>query len=313
MGGSEDTRGKYFDLLELREAYKRGENITKLMREKLGVDKNTSEIIETAYDLQSGSYVDYANTNPDGLNVYAAEVAGILDEHLQSGDVLVDIGTGEMTTLCAVLAKLDSLPEQTLAFDISWSRIFTARNYVNQIHTDLGKNIVSFVADMKQIPLRDNSVDVVTSSHALEPNGGCLPELLTELFRITRRKLVLFEPSYELGSDVARSRMDRLGYIKNIEGVVNDLGGRVIQCNLLENIARVENPTACFVIEPSEVEYHHEDNASSELLKFSVPGTDYALTFKGDCYHSAETGLGFPVISSIPVLKQENAVLMTAL
>ena len=45
-----------------------------------------------------------------------------------------------------------------------------------------------------------------------------LEALLRELFRVTKKKLVLFEPSYELNSEEGKVRMDRLGYIKDIEG-----------------------------------------------------------------------------------------------
>ena len=41
----------------LKEAYDRGENITELLRQELDSEQNTEEIIETAYDLQTGSYV----------------------------------------------------------------------------------------------------------------------------------------------------------------------------------------------------------------------------------------------------------------
>jgi serine/threonine protein kinase len=62
----------------------------------------------------------------------------------------------------------------------------------------------------------------------LEPNGGKLKELLMELFRVTADKLILFEPCYEINTQEGKDRMDKLGYIKNIEGVVGELGGKVI-------------------------------------------------------------------------------------
>ena len=42
----------------LVDAYRRGENITALLRNLDAQDGNTEAIIETAYDLQAGSYVE---------------------------------------------------------------------------------------------------------------------------------------------------------------------------------------------------------------------------------------------------------------
>ncbi|MEL7430130.1 MAG: class I SAM-dependent methyltransferase [Pseudomonadota bacterium] len=309
MNGVTPGSHKFFDIIELRKAYERGENITQLMREKSGLSHNSSEIIEVAYDLQAGSYVDYARNNPDALNRYTTETGAILGSHLAGDDQLLDIGTGEMTTLCALLKAMPDWQGDTFAFDISWSRIRTGQNYVEAEYPALRARIKPFVADLAAIPLRDKSVDVVTSSHALEPNGGRLPELLSELFRITRRKLVLFEPSYELGNEAARERMARLGYIRDMQGAVEGLGGTFVSASLINNIARVENPTACYVIEPPK----RTGTALVSNTGFSVPGTDHPLTLHEGFYHSSATGLGFPVVDSIPVLKRENAILMTAL
>ena len=41
---------------------------------------------------------------------------------------------------------------------------------------------------------------------------------------MAKRKLILFEPSYELNSKDGQKRMDSLGYVKNIEGEVDKLG-----------------------------------------------------------------------------------------
>jgi hypothetical protein len=40
---------------ELQALYKQGKNITQLLKEERGLQCNTDEIIEIAYDLQTGS------------------------------------------------------------------------------------------------------------------------------------------------------------------------------------------------------------------------------------------------------------------
>ncbi len=112
------------------------------------------------------------------------------------------------------------------------------------------QRIKPFVADINEIPLLDKSINITTSSHALEPNGGKLKELLKELFRVTADKLVLFEPCYKINTQEGKNRMDNLGYIKNIEEIVSDLGGKMIDKVAIKNISNPLNPTACFIITP---------------------------------------------------------------
>ena len=240
---------KFIDVLEAKSAYQSGHNVTQYLRDRFGVENNTSEIIEIAYDLQAGSYIDGVNSNRQWAENYAAELSGILREHLECGDSLLDVGSGEITTLTLILNNLDIELSDILALDISWSRLSCGLNF----HYENRKKKVplqSLVADIKEIPLHEKCVDVVTSSHALEPNGEHLETLLGELFRVTKKKLVLFEPSYELNSEEGKARMDRMGYIKEIERNVSNLGGRLLDLVPIKCIGNPLNPTACYIIEP---------------------------------------------------------------
>ncbi|CAM5272174.1 Methyltransferase domain-containing protein OS=Lysinibacillus sphaericus OX=1421 GN=LS41612_21290 PE=4 SV=1 [Lysinibacillus sphaericus] len=69
------------------------------------------------------------------------------------------------------------------------------------------------------MPLANNSIDLVYTVHALEPNGGKELEALKELYRVASKYVVLVEPYYEGANSEAKERMDRLGYIKGIRRV----------------------------------------------------------------------------------------------
>ena len=88
------------NISELRQAYGRGENITQLLTNS---DPNLarSEIIEIAYDIQSGSYTKYALESPDILKRYASEIYDLAKPYLAEHDVILDCGAGELTTLSA--------------------------------------------------------------------------------------------------------------------------------------------------------------------------------------------------------------------
>ena len=291
---------------EAKLVYQSGGNVTQYLRQKLGSESNTPAIIEIAYELQAGSYVDAVISNRDKFESYTADLSSILSKHLETGDSLLDVGTGEITNLTLTLNKLDIDLSDILAFDLSWSRLSVGMKF----HLENRKNkfpLKLFAADMEKIPLHDKCVDVVTSAHALEPNGNNLEILLGELFRVSKKKLVLFEPSYELNSEEGKSRMDNLGYIKDIPGKVSNLGGNLVDVIPINSRIYPVNPTTCYVIEPPKQDIKH-----LETVNFCVPGTNFKLESRRHFLLSKDTGLVFPVLDDIPILKIASAILATS-
>ena len=300
------TRKKYDYMVESRKAYATGQNVTKLLREKYVNDINESKMIEIAYDMQAGDYVQFAKEYSTRLNNYAAQLANILADYIGKDDTLLDIGTGEMTTLCAVLGNLPVIPKKTFATDISWSRLFYGRGFASESLGSESEKIKPFVSDIKEIPLPSSSVDVLTTSHALEPNGEHLETVLSELFRVARKYLVLFEPSYERNSPEGQKRMDELGYIKGLESTVEKLGWSVESVMKIDSPAKPLNPTYCHIIPVNK------DISDYCEPVFTVPGTDYSLTKKNNFFFSSALGICFPVLEELPVFRSESAILASA-
>ena len=300
----------HFDIADAKKAYAEGKNITELLRAQKKIDVNTSEIIEAAYDLQAGTYIKHVTQNPEQTILYTNEIAQILDKHTHPEDTLLDIGTGELTTLSLLISALTNKPKNVYAFDISWSRIYKGIAFAKNKMGVEYKRVKPFVADINEIPLLDKSINITTSSHALEPNGEKLKGLLIELFRVTIDKLVLFEPCYEINSQEGKNRMDRLGYIKNIEGVVSELGGKVRDKLIIKNVSNSLNPTACFIITPPMSNARITKNKNDI---FSVPGTNIPLKKIENFYYSNETGLCYSILKNIPVLKSNCSILATSL
>ena len=242
--------------------------------------------------------------------LYTRELSTILSNFISKETKFLDIGSGELTTLSYVLSYLKDIPQITYAFDISWSRLFKGIGFAEDILGNSSKSIMPFVAKISEIPLPNKSIDITTSSHALEPNGGNLEDLLKELFRVTKDKLVLFEPCYEINSDEGKKRMDSLGYIKNLHTEVEKLGGRLVERLDIKNIENPLNPTSCFIIEPSRVDLD-SDMKDSQLI--CEPLTHHELKKIDNFLYSEKTGLCYPVIKSIPILRSDCCVLTTAL
>jgi len=303
--------GKYGHLKLAIEAYEKGENVTQLLRNLTGADHNESEIIEIAYDLQAGTYIDVIENNKARAQKYARECADIISDYLGSNDLLLDIGTGEITTLSLLMNNLQTLPRETFAFDISLSRLIKGVEYADKQMQKGRENFNPFVADIKKIPLLDNSINVTISNHALELNGGKLKELIVELYRVTKGTLLLFEPCYELNSPEGKIRMDRLGYIKGMDDVIAATGGALLEKIEISNIANPLNPTYCFVVKPPAQTNSPVRTSGSSI--YSVPGTNHVLAKDDNLYVSKELGLCFPIVKGIPVLREDTMILATAL
>jgi len=284
---------------ELKDAYLRGENITTLLRRQAGLDHNTAEIIEVAYDLQAGSYVA-AMEAPDMVAhkvLYAAEIARVIADLTAPSSVL-EAGVGEATTLSGVLAGLSG-DVQAHGFDLSWSRIAVARDWLEGRAVTTA-NLVT--GSLQAIPFRDSSIDVVYTSHSMEPNGGAEAEILAELVRVARQYVVLLEPAHEFATAEGRARMESLGYVRDICGAARSRGLDVIRHELFQHSANPLNPTALTVIrkEPSALPPPRDVLACPRYRSELVP-VDGGL-------FSPEALVIYPVVGGIPCLREENGV-----
>ena len=284
----------------LKEAYDRGENITELLRQTTDSDQNTEEIIETAYDLQTGSYIK-ALDSPEMFQhkqEYGAAIAAEISK-LTSPQSILESGVGEGTTLSFVTKAFEQTPPHVHGFDISWSRIAACRQWLSdQNCADAWLSVASIFST----PYSDNSFDVVYTSHTIEPNGGREPEILAELYRIASRYLILLEPGYELAGEEARSRMERLGYCRGLAQHAENLGMTVVRHELFEPTINPQNPTAITVISKTP-------SAASVTPKIACPRYLTALAELPDSLYSAESFRAYPKIKGIPCLRREDGII----
>jgi SAM-dependent methyltransferase len=289
-----------------RALFKKNVNITEYLKKERSF-LNSSEIIEIAYDLQTGSYIDSAEKNEAFMRQYADWTSDIVARFTgcESKSIL-DAGTGEITTFSYVLEALSDKDIDVIpyCFDISWSRIYAGKAWIRK-RFPKNRPVNAFCGDLLHIPFHSNSIDVVITSHAVEPNGGKETEILTELLRVSRKWLVLCEPSYENNSSEGKKRMDSLGYVKGLPEVIKSSGAKLIDVIPFDHSMNPLNPTHAYII---EVPKHPCTNQFTDVT-FTVPGTDWILDRHDDCYYSKDQGLSYPILSDIPILKNESAIL----
>lgn len=288
-------------LAVMRAAFARGDNAMEYARQVLGRNDNLGVATLIAYDLQAGAYVQHAQSDPEGKRRWCAQLAEIVAQHLLPGGSVMEVGSGEATTLAGLLESLPQHSGVALGFDISWSRCAHGRAWLRQ----RAQNADLFVADLFHIPLADNSVDLVYTSHSLEPNGGREQAALRELLRVARRAVVLVEPIYELAAPEAQERMAHHGYVRNLKQTAEELGYLVSDYRLLDFYVNPLNPSGVVCIEKQQV------NEVTQPL-WRCPLTHSTLLRTSKAFMSPDTGLVYPVLDGIPMLCRDHAVLASA-
>ena len=180
-------------------------------------------------DFQAGSYVDVFRNHDEYRRIkklQAEKLAGVIDSLTCPIESLLEVGVGEATTLIPTLSYLKRKDIKWIGGnDISYSRIHVARQFAVEEKFD---EVNFFVADIFNMPIKDNEVDVVYTFHSLEPNGGFENELLDELYRIARKYIILVEPDYNLAGDAGKKRMDENGYIKGLANIIRKKNGELL-------------------------------------------------------------------------------------
>lgn len=284
-------------LQHIQKLYQEGKNLMEYFRNQDNTDQNSTEAILISYDFQAGSYIQYAQKNAEFIDQYTGAVADILEPIM--GDSLLEVGVGEATTLNNILLRLKNKPQKAYGFDLAWSRIKHAQEYTSTFEHQVQVNLVS--GDLFQAPFADNSIDIVYTSHSIEPNGGREMEALKELYRIAKKYLVLLEPGFELASEEAQARMKKHGYVTNLKAVAEQLNYNIIEHRLMEYYANPLNPTALILIEKT-----HESAEIKEPLV--CPVTKASFTKRSDSYFCEASSLAYPIVQGVPCLLPENAL-----
>ena len=286
-------------LSKIKELYNNNGNICSFLREQSGENLNDLETILISYDFQAGSYIQFAEKNSGYLNAYTDSLAKIINS-FSSVDSIIEIGVGEATTLGNLLKKIPS-GISAYGFDISWSRIFYAQQFLKKQKIN---TCTLFTGDFFNCPLADNSIDVVYTSHSIEPNGGREKEALEELYRITNKYLVLLEPAYDFATEEGKNRMIKNGYITKLYETAKELNYKIIEHRLFDISSNPLNPTGLTIIEKTK-------KTESVENPLACPITKTNLIIKNNAYFSPKSLLAYPILNGIPCLCPQNAIVAT--
>lgn len=293
---------KFKHLQKIKEIYSKNENIIQYLKSIGNDEKNTIEDILISYDFQSGSYIQGFSKNKEYLENYCGALAKIIDA-IDNAQSIIEVGVGEATTLNMLIKYLKNKPSNILGLDISWSRLKFGQELLKDFNRS---NVNLFTANLFEIPLLDNSIDIVYTSHSIEPNGGKEESALKELYRITKNYLILLEPSFEFANEEAKARMKKHGYVTELYSTAKRLNYKIIEHRLFDYSANPLNPTGLIIIEKKEM--------SSNKPNLVCPISRTKLLKHSDALlYSKESFLSYPIIEGIPCLLKENSILATHL
>ena len=295
-------------IMGMKAAYACGENAMAWARANSAFTDNTIVSTLIAYDLQAGTYVEGARSNPAYINSWCAQLAGLLDPYIVAGDRILEVGVGEATTLAGVMKAIECQDISAYGFDLSWSRISVAQKWAeeNSITPRL------FVGDLFNIPLADTSMDVVYTSHSLEPNGGKEEIAIKELLRIARKAVVLVEPCYELASEKAQQRMRAHGYVRGLKATAEALGVNVVDHRVLDVCGNPLNPSGVMTLVKPDIATKIY-SAIEDKGGWQCPLTGAPLTDKGGYFYADSVGIAYPLLQGVPLLRPEHAIIASKL
>ena len=290
---------------ELKNKYLNGENITHILRDMSTSKTNTDNIIELAYDLQSGNYVKGMKGNSDTFNrrdKYIEEVINIVKAHCPTPKSLFKGGVGESVTLTPMLQKMQHHIDHVHGIDMCWSRLAHGKKWLEE--NDLS-HVNLAMGTLSEIPFAESSFEVVITSHSMEPNGGREEEILKELYRIAGEYLFICEPCYEIASEEGKARMNSMGYVKNLEGIAKYLGYDVIDNIAIKNTMSALNPSSLLIIKKGQ--------STSDYPVYACPSSKKKLIKYKSCYYSEEMLCAYPIIEGIASLRKTSAVICSQL
>ena len=282
--------------------------------------RRNTELVEHQYDMAAGSYI--ADNYYRQKMRYSVVDGGIkkissienmqkirmeMRQHLRGYEFenILEVGVGELTTIEDIYSEFG--PDLACyGVDLSLNRLVHGLEEYRQRHT---RTPTVAKANALNLPFPDNSFDLVITRHTLEQMPTIYQRALSEILRVARRHVILFEPSFSLGSVSQKLKMLNNDYVRGISKHLEQTSN-VSLCKpfLMENSANPLNHTACYKIEKLHSDSH---NGSESQIPFVCPETLVPLE-KRDTYYFSNAGQrAYPIVCEVPVLDRAYSFKLT--
>ena len=291
----------------LKTLYSSGVNIMEYFRTKNNVQENEKDAILAAYDLQAGSYIKHLpiksmyhiDGHPKEMtsHQYLCEFVKYLGDEISQFEhsSILEAGVGEATTLAYLIEYMEESSSKFFGFDIAPSRILYGKEFLRQKKQEAEL----FVGNMLSIPYQDNSFDIVYTVHAIEPNTSDAKNIIKELYRVTKKYLILIEPSFELGNNETKANINKHAYVKELKQQVDELKYEVVKYKLFP-VGTFSNQPAIMIIK--------KDSNCDDVTSYCCPSCHSKIVFDNGGGYCINCSVFYPIIKKIPILTREAGV-----
>ena len=285
---------------DLKNLYNKKINIHKYLKKKRFINQ---EAIQISYDLQSGSYIKklnrYKNIDKKVFQIFN----NTLHKNFTNIKSVLDFGSGELTRFNYVIDFLSNKKKiQYFACDISLNRLHVGKIFFDRSYKKKGVNLNLFVVDNFRLPLPDNSIDVIITCHAIEPNRKNKEKIIKELLRVSKKGLCLMEPHYEAATIDQKKRMD---YHKYVKGIPKFLDKMKYNYKIITKNAHINpnNPSSIFVVKKKKITKYAK-------IQFINPLNKKNLVKLRNFLYCTYSGRLFPVFDGITIFSNYSSIFL---
>jgi ubiquinone/menaquinone biosynthesis C-methylase UbiE len=242
----------------------------------------------------------------EAREIYRKQLAYVSDSVfrplLRDGMTVLEVGAGETTTIHNLINSLAPLKVRWSGLELSWSRIAEGKRWALE-HGTLDQFDHLVAASAVDIPFSDGSFDVVFTNGCVEQIRYNTERALSEILRVARRLVVLYEPTYELGDKHQRLYLEGSQYCRGIPDILKSLGARIVRHELAPHSF---NPFCCYAV--TIVEKIPMQESSVPLLccpKCKKPLTPIAEGYYCDSF---DCSCVYPALWNIPCLREADGI-----
>jgi len=278
---------------------------------KLKGIRRTTNFVEKQYDEISGSYIQenyYKDkkrfsvvqgkiqeiSSIKNMQLIREEIRIILDQYNFKN--ILEVGAGELTTLEDIYSFKNS-KINCYGIDLSLNRLVHGICEFKKKHT---KTPYVTKSNATKLPFPDNSFDLVITRHTLEQMPKIFKLAIDEIIRVSKKNIIFFEPSFELGTLTQKLKMLNSDYVRGIPKYLSTKTNLIIKKPyLMNNSANPLNHTACTKI---QIKDDLIENLDYEIIPFVCPISKEKLQIHKDFLYAKSAKIAYPIINDIPIL-----------
>ena len=281
----------------LNQKFKENKNLQIFLKKK---NFNSEQSIKMSYDVQSGTYIKFFNSlSKNKINKIYQPIVDVIKKDFKNSKTILDFGCGELTTSLFIFNKIKKNIINYFANDVSLNRLILGQNYAKKrLNKKEFKKLKIFCNSDANLPFKDNSIDLIITIHSLEPNNKDKELFINELFRISKKGLILMEPHYEISNDKQKKRMLKFNYIRGIKKLFDkkDCELKIIK---KDHHINKQNTSSLFVIKKKKLKKNNR-------TKYIEPKTYNYLNNINNFLYSPKSLRLYPVYNDISIFSDES-------